>query len=376
MSSRFASTKVPTSRCSIRQTSRSDPIEQWQVCRPQSSLELVSFEHGGARVPGQFASEKPVTDGRRLLDRDHLLGWPAGDVRGDSKQQLAYVPSQRRSGEADPGAEVLAPRTPSQARGHSDVYSTRELAHGYRGCRQDGRPLPRSRRIAGGSNCGHPAIIPTTTDSARVGEASDSAYRRASEPAFQPVRIGTSIFVRTIRVLCMAAMSDVDNYGVPLHIFGDAIAPEFFEILGRLLAVNGKIEYLRDRLDDLPSSETSGVRKVEQFLKRYNSGRLDRNAIVHSYWAFGAHTNDPEVILGIRYKIRKLASGETATVATRDVPGSEREQDVVQYKLDDLRKLLSRDVVTMRMGEIAYADVELNWARRQLLAADGDLPIP
>lgn len=110
----------------------------------------------------------------------------------------------------------------------------------------------------------------------------------------------------------MAAMSDVDKYGVPLHIFGDATAPEFFEILGRLLAVNGKIEYLKDRLDDLPSSETSGVRKVEQFLEGYSSGRVDRNAIVHSYWVFGAHTNDPEVILGIRYKIRKLASGETA----------------------------------------------------------------
>lgn len=108
---------------------------------------------------------------------------------GIPKQQLVYVPSQRGSGEADPGAEVLAPRTPSQARGHSDVYrptlpppqvdpgivghlGTRELAHG---CRQDDRPLPRSRRIAGGSNCGHSAIIPATTDSTRIGNASDNA---------------------------------------------------------------------------------------------------------------------------------------------------------------------------------------------------------
>jgi hypothetical protein len=161
----------------------------------------------------------------------------------------------------------------------------------------------------------------------------------------------------------MSALSDVDKYGVPLQAFGDAIAPEFFEILGRLLAVNGKIEYLKNRLGDLPSSETIGVRKVEQFLERYSSGRIARNAIVHSYWVFGAHTNDPDVILGIRYKIRKLASGETATVAIHNVPDSEREQDVVQYKLDGLRKLLSRDVGTLRIGEIAYAQIQLNWAQ-------------
>jgi len=70
----------------------------------------------------------------------------------------------------------------------------------------------------------------------------------------------------------MAAMRDVDKYGVPISAFGDSTAPEFFEILGRLLAVNGKIEYLKDRLDDLPSSETTGVRKVEQFLERLRLG--------------------------------------------------------------------------------------------------------
>jgi hypothetical protein len=32
---------------------------------------------------------------------------------------------------------------------------------------------------------------------------------------------------------------------------------------------------------------------------------------------------------------------------------------VVQYTLDDLRKFLSRDITTMRVGEIAYTEVEL-----------------
>lgn len=171
-------------------------------------------------------------------------------------------------------------------------------------------------------------------------------------------------------------MSEVDTYGVPLRVFGDGMPPEFFEVLGRILAINGKIEYLKDRLDHLPFSETSGVRKVEQFLKRYDAGRSARNAIVHSSWAFGAHTTDPDVILGIRYKIRKAASGQTATLSLHDLPDSEREQDIVEYRLEGLRKLVRRDVATMRVGELAYAEVMLNWAARQVLPGDTDLLSP
>jgi hypothetical protein len=146
----------------------------------------------------------------------------------------------------------------------------------------------------------------------------------------------------------------------------------FFEVLGRILAVNGKIEYLKERLESFPSAETTGVRKVEQFRKRDSSGRIDRNAIVHSSWVFGAHALDHEVILGVRYKVRKVASGATASVSIGDIPDCEREQDVVQYTMDGLRKLLKRDLTTMRVGEIAYSEVMLNWAARQVGAADDD----
>jgi len=172
------------------------------------------------------------------------------------------------------------------------------------------------------------------------------------------------------------APTEVDEYGVPLSAFGAGATSEFFSVLGRLIAVNGKIEYLKDRLDHLPSSETDGVRKVEQFLNRYGAGRLARNAIVHSHWMFGADTKDLDIILGIRYKIRKVASGETATVAIGDVPGSEREQDVVKYTLAGLRKLLRRDIATMRLGEIAYTEVNLTWARRQIAVTPEDLLSP
>lgn len=159
-------------------------------------------------------------------------------------------------------------------------------------------------------------------------------------------------------------MNEVDKYGVPIRVFGDGTSPEFFEVLGRILAINGRIEYLKDRLDHLPSSETSVVRKVEQFRRRYDSGRAIRNAIVHSSWAFGAHKTDPEVILGIRYKIRKAVSGQTARVSLHDIPDSEREQDIVEYRLEELRKLVRHDVATMYVGELAYAEVMLNWASR------------
>jgi len=151
-------------------------------------------------------------------------------------------------------------------------------------------------------------------------------------------------------------MRDVDEYGLPLSEFGD-VPPDFFEILGRLLAVNGKIEYLKDRLDHLPSAETDGVKKVEQFLKRYAAGRSERNAIVHSTWVFGAH-KAPEVIVGFRYKVGKSVLEGTPTVAIRGVPGSARRQDVVQYTLDELRELLKRDITTMLVGQLAHGEVD------------------
>ena len=162
------------------------------------------------------------------------------------------------------------------------------------------------------------------------------------------------------------APNEVDNYGVPVGAFGRHAPPEFFEVLGRLLAVNGNIEYLKDRLDQHPASETDGVRKAEQFSKRYESGRLERNGVVHSRWIFGAHTLDSEVILGVRYKITKSNSGKIASVSIRDVPGSEKEQVVVEYKLDGLRKLLKRDITTMLIGERALTEVDMKWAANQL----------
>lgn len=163
---------------------------------------------------------------------------------------------------------------------------------------------------------------------------------------------------------------DVDSYGVPLHAFGDGASPEFFEIIGRILAVNGQIEYLQERLDHLPASETAGVRKVEQFLTRFASSRDDRNAVVHSRWIFGAHTTDPNVILCVRYKTRKRAAGHIATVSIRDVPDSEKEQETVLHTVDSLKTLLKRDVTTMRIGELAYTEIMVAWSVKQLAEAD------
>lgn len=159
--------------------------------------------------------------------------------------------------------------------------------------------------------------------------------------------------------------TEVDAYGVPLAAFGAPTPSEFFEVLGRVLAIRGRIEYLQDRITHLPSIETRGSRKVEQFLARCNAERAHRNTIVHSHWVFGAHTGDPEVILAIRYKSRKQTSGDVATVSLVDVPESDREQDVGQYTLDDLKGLLRRNVVTMRIGEQAYTEVMLKWAAQQ-----------
>lgn len=159
--------------------------------------------------------------------------------------------------------------------------------------------------------------------------------------------------------------TDVDSYGVPRRAFGRATPPEFFEALGRIVTVHGQIEYLQDRLKHLPSSETSGARKVEQFRKRCESGRDARNAIVHSRWVFGADTKDPDIILGIRYKTRKSKSGTVATVSIKDIPDSEHEHDIVRYTLDSLRKLLRQNIVTMQIGEQAYSEIMLKWAAQQ-----------
>lgn len=156
--------------------------------------------------------------------------------------------------------------------------------------------------------------------------------------------------------------TETDEYGVPTTAFGSPPPSHFFAILGRLLAVHGKIEYLEDRLKHLPAEETAGIRKVEQFQARCAAGKSDRNTIVHSYWLFGAHQTTSEIILALRYKTRKHTSGDIATLSMRDVPESDREQDLGQYTLDDLSKLLRASVVTMRIGEHAYGEVMARWA--------------
>lgn len=173
----------------------------------------------------------------------------------------------------------------------------------------------------------------------------------------------------------MQDSTEVDAHGVPIHALGDGLPPEFFEILGRIVAVNGQIEYLQERLDHLPTSETTGVRKVEQFLARCVSGRDDRNAVVHSRWVFGAHTTDPKAIFGVRYKTRKRTAGHIATVSIRDVPDSKREQETVHHTLDSLKKLLRRDVTTMRIGELAYTEIMTTWSAKQLEATEADSPV-
>ena len=147
----------------------------------------------------------------------------------------------------------------------------------------------------------------------------------------------------------------------------------FFEVLGRMLAVCGRIEYLQDRLAHLPSTETTGDRKVEQFLARCDVEKADRNTIVHSHWVFGAHLTNPDIILAVRYKTRKQSSGTIATVSMADVPESAREQDVGQYTLKGLKSLLRRTIATMRIGELAYTGIMLRWAARQI---DSESPSP
>ncbi|MBB5831904.1 hypothetical protein [Brachybacterium aquaticum] len=110
----------------------------------------------------------------------------------------------------------------------------------------------------------------------------------------------------------------------------------------------------------------SDVRKVEQFRARFASGRDGRNAVVHSRWVFGAQPSDPEIILGIRYKIMKKPAGEVATLSIQDVPDSEREQIYVEHTLSSLKRLLRRDVGTMQIGQQAYTEVMMTWAAGQL----------
>ncbi|WP_146086428.1 hypothetical protein [Rathayibacter sp. AY1D1] len=161
---------------------------------------------------------------------------------------------------------------------------------------------------------------------------------------------------------------DVDAFGLPLDAFGNTVQPDFFQILGRLVAVNGQIEYLQDRFDHLPNEETSGVRKVEQFERRSEAGRADRNAVVHSRWVFGAHA-DPAVVVGIRYKTRRQTSGTVAAVSIIDVSGSERKQDVVEHTVESLRGVLRRDVATMRIGQLALSEIMLRYAASRIESA-------
>jgi hypothetical protein len=144
------------------------------------------------------------------------------------------------------------------------------------------------------------------------------------------------------------------------------VPSEFFEVLGRILTVHGKIEYLQDRLKHLPSAETTGSIKVKQFFARCSAEKADRNAIVHSHWVFGAHTTNRDIILALRYKIRKQISGDIATVSIVDAPESDRQQDYGEYTLDDLKRVLRGNVVTMRIGEQAYTQIMLKWASQQI----------
>lgn len=159
--------------------------------------------------------------------------------------------------------------------------------------------------------------------------------------------------------------TETDNYGIPVDAFGADVPPDFFELIGRILAVHGKIEYLQGRLSSLPSAEKDGVKKVEQFLVRCAAEKANRNTLVHSYWIFGSHTEDPDVILALRYKTRKKTSGEVATVSIVDVPEGVHEQDLGQYTLDDLRRIMRRSTVTMRIGERAYSEIMLKWSSVQ-----------
>lgn len=159
--------------------------------------------------------------------------------------------------------------------------------------------------------------------------------------------------------------TEVDAYGMPVAAFGDRVPSGFFEVIGRILSAQGRIEYLMERLNHLPAGERTGVRKAEQFHERFRSEQADRNTIVHSHWLFGAHKVNPDVILAVRYRTRKNTPGVIATVSIVDVPESDEVQIIGQYTLESLKKILARSIVTMQIGEQAYSDIMLLWASRQ-----------
>lgn len=159
--------------------------------------------------------------------------------------------------------------------------------------------------------------------------------------------------------------TEVDEFGMPVAAFGDRLPSGFYEVLGRILSANGRIEYLKERLGHLPADETTGVRKVEQFRYRVSSEQALRNTIVHSHWVFGAHETHPDVILALRYKTRKNTPGDVATVSIVDVPESDKEQIIEQFTFEQLKKILASSIVTMRIGEQAHAEVMHRWAIQQ-----------
>lgn len=167
---------------------------------------------------------------------------------------------------------------------------------------------------------------------------------------------------------------NTDGFGTPVDSFGTRPPEEFFSLLGRIVAMSGQIEYLKDRLTHLPSEETDSSKKVKRFHERARADQEERNGVVHSRWFFGADTSDPDQITGIRYKVRKSSTGQTATVSLMDVPDSDHEQVVVQHTLKTLEMLHRRLVGTVRIGEAAYASLMLRWGATQL--ADADPPSP
>ncbi|MDQ1076194.1 hypothetical protein [Microbacterium sp. SORGH_AS_0969] len=167
---------------------------------------------------------------------------------------------------------------------------------------------------------------------------------------------------------------NTDGFGTPVDSFGTRPPEEFFSLLGRIVAVSGQIEYLKDRLAHLPSEETDSSKKVKRFYERARADQEERNGVVHSRWFFGADTSDPDLITGIRYKVRKSNAGQLATVSIVDVPDSERKQVVVQHTLESLEALHRRLVGTVRIGEVAYTSLMLSWGATQLAEADPPSP--
>ena len=167
---------------------------------------------------------------------------------------------------------------------------------------------------------------------------------------------------------------EVDTYGLPIDAFGSQPPPHFFEVIGRILAVNAQIEYLQDRLDHLPPHETIGVRKVEQFKSRCAAERDERNAVVHSRWVFRVDVANEGTFVGVRYKKRKRASQSTVTVSLTDVTDSQQGQEMVEHTIESLRAILRKNITTMRIGHHAYTEVMIAWAKMQVDAGGGLTP--